>query len=234
MRKNLFLILALVGYLEVHAQNHKLPIFFVPDTTVVERIFPSVGWDNRLSLVESSPVAFKGVRAGIRFGAKRHRLTFAYRWFSFADDIGLLDSRTVLNPRYVNQLDAFYYSLSYQHILIDNYRYAIGTTFDLGLGAMYDEEVSYFGNLNVFKQPDKFVPIQLGVYGELKATRFIGLTSQVGYRWVQNYNMQPSISNLYLGLGSRLYLGSILRYVSKNKKHAAGFRSKPNNVPTTI
>ncbi|MFB0907632.1 MAG: hypothetical protein ACJAVP_003570 [Spirosomataceae bacterium] len=232
MRKTLLLILILIYHLGVQAQNDKLPIFFIPDTTVVYRTFPSIGIDNRLSFIDGNSVAFKGVRAGVRFGAKRHRLTFAYRWFSFADDIGLLKPRTILNPRYINQLEAFYYSLSYQHILLDKYRYAIGTTFDIGLGATYNKDIPYFENLNVFNKPDKFVPIQLGVYGEWKATRFIGLTSQVGYRWVQNYNMQPSISNLYLGLGSRLYLGSILRYVFRNRKHAANFRPESENVST--
>ncbi|MDP5140782.1 MAG: hypothetical protein NWP83_09995, partial [Spirosomaceae bacterium] len=79
----------------------------------------------------------------------------------------------------------------------------------------YDEDLSYFENLNIFKKPQKFVPIQVGIYSEWKATRFVGLTAQFGYRQALNYEMQPSISKLYLGLGARLYIGSIIRYVFK-------------------
>ncbi|MDP5120718.1 MAG: hypothetical protein NWQ46_03930 [Spirosomaceae bacterium] len=215
MCKTLFIFLVSICFLTATAQNDKSNLLFSPDTTVVTRAFPSIGLDNRLSFIDGRLTTFTGVRAGIRFGAKRHRLTAAYRWFSYADDTGLFDVATIINPRYITQLEANYYSLSYQHILIDKYRYAFGATFDVGLGAAYDEDLSYFQNLNIFKKPRKFVPIQVGIYSEWKATRFVGLTGQFGYRQALNYEMQPSISKLYLGLGARLYIGSIIRYVFK-------------------
>lgn len=166
MNKSLFTVLVLILGLKVSAQNGNNFLLLTPDTTVVTRAFPSIGLDSRLSLIDGNFVAFKGVRLGVRFGAKRHRLTAAYRWFSYDDDIGLLDAATIINPRYITQLEANYYSLSYQHIFVDKYRYAFGATFDVGLGGVYNDGLSYVENLNVFKKAEKFIPVQLGVYGE--------------------------------------------------------------------
>ncbi len=210
--------------LQTTGQPSKFRYFISPDTSViVTQVLPSFGWDTRLSFISADKVAFKGVRVGIRLGKKRHRLTASYRWFSFAEHIGLLREpwyRMSINPRYFTQLDGFFYAISYQHIFFDTYRFAGGVVTDLGLGATYNETLSFRENTQIFKRSDRFVPCQLGIYGEFKATRFAGVTAQVGYRWVKNYSVQPSINDLYVGIGSRLYFGSIYRSV-RNKKLAA-------------
>lgn len=220
MKKKLclaFIILLTMRYQTV-AQRNFLAYLFSPDTTVVTRTFPSVGLDSRLSIFGSEAVSFKGVRAGIRFGKNRNRLTVSYRWFSFQDNVGLVNYKDLarpLNRRYFAEFDGYFYALSYQHIFVDSYRFALGATTDIAIGAGRDDALSFAENINIFNRTDKFVPVQLGVYTEFKATRFAGVYTQAGYRWAGNYKMQPSISKLYLGIGARLYFGSLYRHFEK-------------------
>lgn len=202
-------------FLPAIAQENSTCYLLTPDTTVVTRIFPSIGWDTRLSFINNEKVAFKGVRLGVRFGKHRNRLTAGYRWFTFVDNVGLLNYDNIsrpINSRYFNEIAGFYYTISYQHILFETYRFAFGGIADIGWGATYDDELSYGQNINIFKRKNRFVPLQFGLYSEFKATRFAGITAQIGYRWVENYQMQPSINKLYLGVGARLYLGSVYRH----------------------
>lgn len=206
---------------QTNAQESKFRYFFSPDTTVVTKVFPSIGWDTRLSFIGGETVAFKGVRLGVRFGKKSHRLTAAYRWFSFSENIGLLnydDLTKPINPRYFNQIDGYFYTLSYQHIILDTYRFAFGATADIGIGANYDDTLPFGENINIFSRKDRFTPLQLGIYGEFKATRFAGITALAGYRQVTNYQLQPSINSIYVGFGVRLYFGSLYRHFSEPKK----------------
>lgn len=217
---NLLIILLLISTKFILGQQKKVAYYFTPDTTVVKSIFPSVGWDTRFSFIEKGVDSFKGVRVGVRFGKNRNRLTVAYRWFSFEENIGLLNYknlRKLINPRYFSEANGYFYVLSYQHIALDTYRFAIGVTTDIGLGASYEDSLPLRENINIFKRNNKFVPIQLGVYTEFKATRFVGVTALAGYRWVDNYRMQPSINKMYLGLGARLYVGSLLRHFKSRR-----------------
>lgn len=215
------LLLCIFVDLKTTGQPSKFRYFISPDTSVVvTQVLPSLGWDTRLSFISADKIAFKGVRVGIRLGEKRHRLTASYRWFSFAEHIGLLREpwyRMRINPRYFTQQDGFFYGISYQHILLDTYRFALGVVTDLGWGATYNEALSFRENTQIFKRNDRFIPCQLGIYGEFKATRFVGVTTQIGYRWVMNYPLQPKINDLYLGIGSRWYLGSMYRSVRTRK-----------------
>lgn len=135
--------MVLIYCLGVQTQSKELPPFFIPDTTAID---PSISLGNRVSFINGNPGALKA------FGWKSVSGRSDTGSPLFTSDFRLRKvlAYSIPNLQYLNQLNAFYYSLSYRHILVDKYRYGIGITFTVGLGATYDDKIPYLENLNTF------------------------------------------------------------------------------------
>ncbi|WP_420146519.1 hypothetical protein [Spirosoma sp.] len=176
----------------------------IPSTDTVSfahsKIRPAFNLDFRNSFLENQRINVWGVNAGITYGQKRHQITLGYYWISYATYLKLIDWRRDaaqrINLDYYTRTDMWFMSLMYWRNITNNKKWLVSVPIEVGGGVAYALPTSLQREVPIDRTKQSFlVPLQLGIYGQWRATRWVGLSAQLGYRVVvfrtaidQNFN----------------------------------------------
>ncbi|GAB3336858.1 hypothetical protein GCM10027299_47280 [Larkinella ripae] len=186
-----------------------------PTDSVIKPSRKPVRWtlnlDFRNSFVNRQPVNVWGVNTGIVLGEKRHQITVGYYWLSYNSYLRLINwhrnAARRLNLEYYTKTDMAYGSLMFWGNPINNRRWLFSIPVEIGAGkASAVRQDTQTDTLKGWAHWDFFMPVQIGVYGQWKATRWVGLSAQVGYRYaVFQTNVSQHYNGTYYSIGTTLY-----------------------------
>ncbi|RCR68520.1 hypothetical protein [Larkinella punicea] len=186
-----------------------------PVDSVIKPTRHPVRWtlnlDFRNSFVNRQPVNVWGVNTGIVFGEKRHQVTVGYYWLSYNSYLRLINwhrnAARRLNIEYYTKTDMAYGSLMFWGNPINNRRWLFSIPVEIGAGkASVIRQDTQTDTLRGNSRRDFFMPVQIGVYGQWKASRWIGLSAQLGYRYsVFQTNVSQHYNGTYYSVGTTLY-----------------------------
>ncbi|AUD01576.1 hypothetical protein [Spirosoma pollinicola] len=199
------------------------------DTTRPVRfhIRPAFNLDFRDSFLEKQHVNVWGINAGIEFGPRRHQLTIGYYWINYATYLHLIDWRRDaarrINLNYYTRTDLWFVSTQYWWNLINNKRWMVSFPAELGGGVAYALPLNLTQNNPIDRtRKSFFVPLQVGGYAQWKASRWAGLTAQVGYRIsIFQTDIDQNFNGSYYSIGISIYpalLTDIWRWVKTGDK----------------
>lgn len=200
------------------------------------RIKPAFNLDFRDSFLESQHVNIWGVNAGIEFGPKRHQLTIGYYWINYATYLRLIDWRRNaakrINLNYYTRTDLWFISTQYWWNLINNKRWMVSFPAELGAGVAYALPLNLAQDNPIDRTKRSFfVPLQAGAYAQWKATRWIGLTGQIGYRIsVFQTDIDQNFNGSYYSIGVSIYPNlpvDIWRWIKKGDRISPLHPPKP-------
>lgn len=167
--------------------------------------------DFRNSFINRQPVNVWGVNTGIVVGEKRHQITVGYYWLSYNSYLRLINwhrnAARRLNLEYYTKTDMAYGSLMFWGNPINNRRWLFSIPVEIGAGkASAVRQDTQTDTLKGWANWDFFMPVQIGVYGQWKATRWVGLSAQVGYRYsVFQTNVSQHYNGTYYSIGTTIY-----------------------------
>ncbi len=172
---------------------------------------PAFNLDFRNSFLEKQHVNVWGINAGIEFGLKKHQLTLGYYWISYATYLKLIDWRRDaarrINLNYYTRTDMWFVSLLYWRNIINDRRWMISVPVEVGGGVAYaiPRDLRQDQPINRTRR-DFFVPVQAGAYAQWKATRWVGLSVQIGYRVsVFQTAIDQNFNGSYYSVGATIY-----------------------------
>ncbi|MFD1143488.1 hypothetical protein ACFQ4C_20345 [Larkinella insperata] len=171
----------------------------------------TVNLDFRNSFINRQPVNVWGVNTGIVVGQKRHQITVGYYWLSYNSYLRLINwhrnAARRLNLEYYTKTDMAYASLLFWDNLINNRRWLFSVPIEIGAGkASAIRQDTQTDTLKGWAHWDFFMPVQAGVYGQYKATRWLGLSAQVGYRYsIFQSNVNQHYNGMYYSVGTVVY-----------------------------
>ena len=186
----------------------------------------AINWDARSSFVADRQVNIWGVNTGIVVGRKRNQITVGYYWMNLNSSLRLLDLRKQtakrVNLDYYTKTDLFFFSLMYWKNFVNNKRWRISLPIEVGIGATKNQGISLLDEIQVWKRKDYFMPVQAGLYIGWKATRWVGLGIQGGYRYaLVEQNVEKNYNGLYFSIGAELspkIITDTYRWIFKKKK----------------
>ena len=185
----------------------------VADTACPTRvsITPAFNLDFRDSFLEHRHINVWGVNAGIEYGAKRHQLTLGYYWLNYATYQRLIDWRRdaarLINLDSYTRTDLWFMSLQYWWNLTNNQHWMISVPVEIGGGVAYAMPRELQKDVQIDRtKRDFFVPVQAGAYVQWKATRWVGLSGQIGYRYsVFQSDIDQHFNGVYYSVGVTIY-----------------------------
>ncbi len=168
------------------AQTIDSTIIAKPDTQKVKLSY-ALNWDGRTSFINKKPVNVWGVNTGIIFGKKRHQMTFGYYWMTYNSFLKLIDFRKDaakrINLDFYTKTDFAFFSFMYWRNLYDTKRFKVSIPLEVGIGSSTTSKNLLRDDLRMWKRKDIFIPAQAGLFFKWKATRYVGLMVQGGYRY---------------------------------------------------
>ena len=202
----------------------------------VGAIKPAFNLDFRNSFLERQHVNVLGVNAGIEFGVKRHQLTLGYYWINYATYLRLIDWRRDaarrINLDYYTRTDMWYLSMMYWWNMTNNKKWMVSVPVELGGGVAsalptdLNKETSIDHTHQSF-----FVPVQVGIYSQWRATRWVGLSAQIGYRVsVFQTAINENFSGSYYSIGLTIYpalVTDVWRWIRKGDRISPLHKPEP-------
>lgn len=164
------------------------------------KLFPwKLHLQSRFSLAEGSLVGLWGGSVGYFLGPYEREITLGYQWLGRRGSRQLShiekNSAREAGLDSYNSTEAGFVNLGYWHIVHNSRRWKFGFPIELGLGKARARPQSLTDDQR-FRPTLTYaiVPLQVGAYGEWKATRWVGIGLQAGYR--QNLIRFEPVENL--------------------------------------
>lgn len=204
--------------------------------SVRPKIRPAFNLDFRDSFLERQHVNVLGANVGIEFGTKRHQLTVGYYWISYATYLRLIDWRRDaarrINLNYYTRTDMWYLNVMYWWNMTNNKKWMVSIPVELGGGVAYALPTDLSKDVPIDRTRRSFlVPAQVGVYGQWRATRWVGLSAQIGYRVaVFQTAIDQNFNGSYYSVGITIYpalLTDVWRWVRKGDRISPLHPPKP-------
>ncbi|MBB5282580.1 hypothetical protein HNQ92_000701 [Rhabdobacter roseus] len=182
------------------------------DSAAVVRATWPVSLDSRTSFIDKRLVNVWGANIGYSWGKRRHKVTLGYYWLGYQASRRLIewekDQALRFHPNYYTQTDLYYVSPVYWYNFVNNDRWRLSAPVGVGYGRAraLRRELLTEAEEPQFVQRYGFVPIHVGGYGEWKATRWAGISAQVGYRWALNgRRLTDNFNGMYYSVGYSVY-----------------------------
>ncbi len=159
----------------------------VQDSAGHRPVRPVVNLDFRSSFIDCHHVGVNGINAGVALGPRRNQLTIGYYWLTYDARLRFIDwhrkAARRLNFAYYTKRDLWFGSLMYWRNIAAGHGFTLSLPVEMGAGVASATPTDWVTNQPVAqRQHTLFVPVQVGVYGEWRVTRWAGLNAQVGYR----------------------------------------------------
>jgi hypothetical protein len=179
------------------AAQKKLHFLSEPDTTIFTKPDLTFYFDGRNSFVKQANVTINSINAGVVFGKKRNELTLGYSWIRKDQEL-------------------YYINLMYLPYLLYTSRWHIATPIEIGIGSSDTTKTGFLNEIEIWNKNDWFVPLQLGLYTEFRATRYFGISALIGYRksLIQQNPLQ-NFDGLYYSFGLNAYPGVLWRDIKR-------------------
>ncbi|WP_205319171.1 hypothetical protein [Runella rosea] len=111
----------------------------------------------------------------------------------------------LINLGYYTKTDLYYFNLMYWPNIIENNRWRFSIPVELGIGATQSTANKLLSDLFIWRRKDFFMPAQIGLYAKWKATRWVGLSVQGGYRYaIYQQNLPTNYNGAYYSFGFTL------------------------------
>lgn len=192
-----------------------------------------ISLDTRNSFIADKPVNIWGGNLGFAYG-KHHRITFGCYFLQPESYRQLLEKSRITaiigkQPQYTgNQI--YFGSFMYQYNIVNNRRFLVAVPSEIGGGVsnIFRKKV-LTGERTGGLGRDIFLPVQLGLYVEWRATRYIGLSGQFGYRYtLVQTDIKQNYDGTYYSYGTTIY-PEVFRWV----RDKVFKRKEPRNLPST-
>lgn len=191
--------------------------------------------DNRFSVVKGSPLGFWGGSLGRTWGPFDREITLGYYWLGKRGTRQLTSIAQEQNPfaEAYPKIQLGVISVGYWHNVLNSRRWRLGFPMELGVGRAH---VQLFpSGENVFPLSDKtittVVPLQAGGYVEWKATRWVGLGLQNGYRLnLRSVHLPVALNGYYYRIRVLVYPAAFkdgVNFVFKGKPLPSPFFKNP-------
>lgn len=153
--------------------------------------------DMRQTISQGTRLRMRGASVGWEWGEKSDEVTLGYYWTGKRgrSDIRRLESfeTPFLNPSPSLETDVRFFNAGYWHTIRDWKRWKLATPLEAGVGRVkFTEPEALSGRTH----RTRIYPIQAALYGEWKATRWVGTGLQVGYRHYFSPSNEPSFNSL--------------------------------------
>ncbi|HEV7378965.1 MAG TPA: hypothetical protein VGN64_04180, partial [Dyadobacter sp.] len=160
----------------------------------------------------------KGVKTGLSFGEKGHKITIGYYWLNYNSNIRLINLREKLtesiNIAGYTKTDVGFVSFAYWYPLHTGKKWIVSLPAELGVGQESAAYRQLSGSEYNGRKESFFYPYQLGLYAEYKATPWVGISLQTGYRDAFYHGpLRRQFRGIYYSYGLTFYPGRILRDV---------------------
>ncbi|WP_345032821.1 hypothetical protein [Ravibacter arvi] len=185
--------------------------------------------DMRTSLSQNRRLRMGGTSVGWEWGKKRDEITVGYYWTGKRgrnDVMGLRNFDLPFQLPAGTSTDIRFVSLGYWLTLHDWRRWKLSSPIEAGLGrakftAPFESGTGHTERMRIF-------PLQLAMYGEWKATRWLGTGLQAGYRYYFNNHgiasLKP-VSGMYYRIRVLVYMQTFYDW----RNHI--FRKEPLKSP---
>jgi hypothetical protein len=187
----------------------------IPSADSTTRVRPKLkaafNLDFRNSFLKRQPVNVWGINAGITYGVKRHQITLGYYWLSYATYLRLIDWRRDaarrINLGYYTQTDMWFVNLQYWWNMTNNRKWTVSVPVEIGGGVAYALPLDLRKETQIDRtKHDFFVPIQIGTYAQWKATRWVGISGQIGYRYsLFRSDINQNFNGTYYSIGVTVF-----------------------------
>lgn len=173
-----------------------------------------INLDTRNSFIADRPVNIWGGNLGFAYG-KSHALTLGCYFLQPDSYRRLLEKSRITaiigqQPQYTgNQI--YFASLMYQYNIVNNRHWLVAVPTEVGGGVsnIFRKKVQTDERTGAFTR-DLFLPIQLGLYVEWRATRYVGLSGQIGYRYtLVQTDIKQNYDGVYYSYGTTIYPESL-------------------------
>lgn len=166
--------------------------------------------DMRTTLSEGKRLRMGGASVGWEWGKNRHETTLGYYWTGNRgrNDLSRLQNLTIttLPTTETMESDLRFLNAGYWLTIKDWPRWKISTPLEIGVGR---GKFTSQSNGEMHVERVQIFPLQAAVYGEWKATRWLGLGSHVGYRHYlssQNHSSLAALNGMYYRFRVLLYI----------------------------
>ncbi len=182
--------------------------------------------DNRNSFIPGGNFGMWGGSLGYTWGILEREVTLGYYWAGSRGKqqlsaISKAEAERTNASSYA-KTDLYFVSVGYWHILFNEPRWKAGIPLDLGFGKSTSTQTMLSGEPLLGKPIENtLVPLQISGYGEWKATRWVGLGLQTGYRHnLSSSKSAPSINGMFFRVRVIVYPQTLtdgLAFVFKGK-----------------
>ena len=172
--------------------------------------------DSRNTFINHKRINIWGLRAGVSFGKRQHRLTLGYYWLGYNASNNLIRWKKVLSPTIdldkIRQTDVQFLSLAYWYPILKTPKWILSAPVEIGIGKKSSHYKDFFEDLIMRRRERYFQPFQLGLYAEHRLTPWAGLNLQAGYRNAMSKgNIQHKFGGVYYSYGMTLYPETIMK-----------------------
>jgi len=183
--------------------------------------------DSRHTYINRKHINIWGLRAGISFGKKLHRITLGYYWMGYRASPDLIRWPKMFAPRInmasITQTDVQFISLAYWYPVLKTPKWTLLAPVEFGLGKQSSHYKDFFEDILMRKKERYFQPFQIGFYAEHRLTPWAGLYAQTGYRnALSKENVKHQFGGLYYSYGLTLYPETIFKDVKKIRLRRSG------------
>jgi len=198
------------------------PLWAQKDTSSITKAAFLFNLDSRNTFINHKRINIWGLRAGVSFGKKSHRLTLGYYWLGYNASHNLIRWKKMLSPTInlanIRQTDVQFLSLAYWYPILKTPKWIVSAPVEIGIGKQSSHYKDFFEDLIMRRKERYFQPFQLGLYAEHRLTPWAGLNVQVGYRNAMSKgNIQQKFGGIYYSYGLTMYPETIMKDIKKWK-----------------
>lgn len=179
-------------------------------------------FDARNTFIDRKHINIWGLRAGVSFGKKSHRITAGYYWLSY-NSKNLIQWKNALTPTVsfspLRQTDVQFISLAYWYPVLKTKKWTLLAPVEFGIGKKSSHYKDFFEDLLMRRKERYFQPFQAGLYAEHRLTPWAGISVQAGYRnAISKGNISGRFGGIYYSYGITLYPEKIYKDIKNWKK----------------
>jgi len=198
------------------------PLWAQKDTSLTAKPAFLFNLDSRNTFINHKRINIWGLRAGVSFGKRQHRLTLGYYWLGYNASHNLIRWKKMLSPTInidnIRQTDVQFLSLAYWYPILKTPKWILSVPVEIGIGKKSSHYKDFFEDLIMRRKERYFQPFQLGLYAEHRLTPWAGLNVQAGYRNAMSKgNIQHKFGGVYYSYGLTLYPETIMKDLKKWK-----------------
>ena len=174
------------------------------------------------SFLKVNSIKFISVYSGVQYKRKHQfmigfNVSTPWSWYS---TIQRTFSNGTISATDYNTFYMYFTGLAYQYVILNNKYLKISFPLEAGYGHSYASITRDNGIVSFFYEASgDYMPSQIGIYNEVKITKWFGINGAIGYRVLlyQRAPVELNYDGYYYYFGLNIYVGNIYKSIrSKN------------------